>query len=100
MSHIFRRGFWYCKRAVSLARDFVMMNVFETLTFTVPVLPPHTIHRPSGLILSTPMESSFWYVCMQPFRRTSHIRQVESADPEAKNSPKGWNSRVPMEKEG
>lgn len=66
----------------------------QNCTFTELSDPPETIHRPSGVNLSTSIRR-VWplYVWMHPFFRISHIFMLVSEDPEAKNSPKGWKSR-------
>lgn len=82
---------WYCL----IGLIFIMFTGHvQTLTFTELSAPPETIHRPSGVNLSTSILRVWpWYVWMHLFFRMSHIFMFVSEDPDAKNSPKGWESR-------
>ena len=62
-------------------------------TFTMLSSPPVTIHRPSG-VNRIDLIAPLWplYVWRHPFFFISQILRSVSEEPDAKNSPNGWNS--------
>lgn len=63
------------------------------ITFTTLSNPPETTQRPSGVNLIV-LIPRVWplYVWMHPFFLMSQTFRLVSSEPEAKNSPNGWNS--------
>lgn len=61
------------------------LEVFMSHSFIVPSTPPDATHRLSGL-KRTMLTWPLWplNVCMQFFRRRSHIFRLQSEDPVAK----------------
>jgi len=74
-------------------RKLQHLIVWLVITFTALSNPPETTQRPSGVNLIVLMPW-VWplYVWLQPFFRISQILRLVSLEPDAKNSPNGWNS--------